>query len=83
MVATLACVVISSTDGAPLMIRFDNDHHGTLDAEGGAVHHITESCRTVRPVGQVAPSMALRSARLWLRTFCGTFPGSSLPGPNC
>jgi len=22
-------------DGAPLMIRFDNDHHGTLDAEGG------------------------------------------------
>jgi hypothetical protein len=25
----------------PLMIRFDNDHHGTLDAEVGAVHSIT------------------------------------------
>ena len=41
MVATLASVVVFSMDGAPLMIRFDNDHHGTLDAEVGAVHPIT------------------------------------------
>ena len=28
-------------DGAPLMTRFDNDHHGTVDAARGAVHTIT------------------------------------------
>jgi hypothetical protein len=31
-------------DGAPSVIRSDNDHHGTLDAEVGAVHLVTEIC---------------------------------------
>jgi hypothetical protein len=35
MVAIAVFAVSLSMDGAPLMIRFDNDHHGRFDAEGG------------------------------------------------
>ncbi|HZF33434.1 MAG TPA: hypothetical protein VE914_06505, partial [Candidatus Angelobacter sp.] len=48
MVATEVYGVFLSMDGAPLMIRFDNDHHGTLDAEVGAVHPITVILNQVR-----------------------------------
>jgi hypothetical protein len=45
-------------DGAPLMIRFDNDHHGTLDAEGGRrpPHH-RNSNSDIAP-GQARPQIA-------------------------
>jgi hypothetical protein len=41
MVVIARLAVCLSMDGAPLMIRFDNDHHGTFDAGVGAVHPIT------------------------------------------
>jgi hypothetical protein len=52
MVVTLAYDVFFSMDGAPLMIRFDNDHHGTLDAEGGRrpPHHRNSKGIVRRPL---------------------------------
>ena len=36
-------VVISSMDGAPLMMRSNDDHHGTQMPLASAVHTITET----------------------------------------
>jgi hypothetical protein len=50
-------------DGAPLMMRFDNDHHGRFDAEGGRrpPHHRNSVFKVINRFSMTARSMAPRS----------------------
>jgi hypothetical protein len=63
MVATQAYDVFLSMDGAPLMIRFDNDHHGRFDAEVGAVHPIT-AIRSVPTMHHIRKSAIQSGVRI-------------------